>query len=60
MFRWVKDKMAVLSTNGEDLSFAAVVLWPDSAEKYQFKRRQFTSWITVKDVDAEDASDVNL
>ena len=59
-FRWVKDEMTVVSVNGEEPSFSAAVLWPESHNKYHFEIQGYNYRMTVFNASLKDASNVSL
>ena len=59
-FRWIKDEMTVVSVNGEEPSFSAAVLWPESHNKYHFEIQGYNYRMTVFNASLKDASNVSL
>jgi len=47
--------MTILSNNGEDIGFAASLLWPESERKYNFELKDFSSWMTIRNITIKDA-----
>ena len=57
---WVKDKMTVLSINGQELTLAAALLWPASHDKFALRLDRDVSYLTLRNVSFQDASQVNF
>jgi len=53
---WIKDEMTVVSVNGEEPSFSAAVLWPESHNKYHFEIQGYNYRMTVFNASLKDAS----